>query len=177
MHPAGRVVTASRARTQHLDRIGALLRPASSRRSGRSSPSFFVFLYLHKVSKAVDVNPAAHPLGEGFAAAVDQRWCAHLGRSGLPRQDADSGPCLKRPRPAAVCPSAWARSRARHAADPPALAQARRGRWVSAVVLSMSESPIAGRQPQGGFLGLPRLRSTRRRTSALSAATASRVIW
>lgn len=38
--------------------------------------------YLHKVSKAVDVT--LPPIqGEGFAAAIDQGWRAHLGQAGL----------------------------------------------------------------------------------------------
>ena len=56
----------------HLDRIGGLLAGIVAQVGTEFS------FYLHKVSKAVDVTLPPIP-GEGFAAAVDQRWRAHLG--------------------------------------------------------------------------------------------------
>ncbi|MFV1615210.1 MULTISPECIES: type IV secretion system protein B4, partial [unclassified Phaeobacter] len=60
----------------HLDRIGGLLAGIVAQVGTEFS------FYLHKVSKAVDVTLPPIP-GEGFAAAVDKRWHAHLGRAGL----------------------------------------------------------------------------------------------
>jgi type IV secretory pathway VirB10-like protein len=60
----------------HLDRIGGLFAGIVAQVGTEFS------FYLHKVSKAVDVTLPPVP-GEGFAAAVDQRWRTHLGRAAL----------------------------------------------------------------------------------------------
>ncbi|MFN4274567.1 MAG: hypothetical protein ACK4F5_17340 [Aliihoeflea sp.] len=69
-------VNSTTSEDAHLDRIGGLLAGIVAQVGTEFS------FYLHKVSKAVDVS-LPPILGEGFAAAVDQRWRAHLGRSGL----------------------------------------------------------------------------------------------
>ena len=69
-------VNSTTSEDAHLDRIGGLLAGIVAQLGTEFS------FYLHKVSKAVDVTLPPIP-GEGFAAAVDQRWRAHLGRSSL----------------------------------------------------------------------------------------------
>ena len=69
-------VNSTTSEDAHLDRIGGLLAGIVAQVGTEFS------FYLHKVSKAVDVTLPPIP-GEGFAAAVDQRWRAHLGRSSL----------------------------------------------------------------------------------------------
>jgi len=54
--------------------------------------------------------------GAGFAAAIDQRWRAHLGRSGL-RDKTLTLTVLKRPETGSSFPFGLGASRARHAAD------------------------------------------------------------
>lgn len=69
-------VNSTTSEDTHLDRIGGLLAGIVAQVGTEFS------FYLHKVSKAVDVSLPPIP-GEGFAAAVDQRWRAHLGQAGL----------------------------------------------------------------------------------------------
>ncbi len=64
-------VNSTTSEDAHLDRIGGLLAGIVAQVGTEFS------FYLHKVSKAVDVTLPPIP-GEGFAAAVDQRWRAHL---------------------------------------------------------------------------------------------------
>ena len=93
----------------HLDRIGGLLAGIVAQVGTEFS------FYLHKVSKAVDVTLPPVP-GEGFAAAVDERWHAHLGRAGL-RDKTLTLTVLKRPEASSRLPFGLGASRARHAAD------------------------------------------------------------
>ena len=92
-----------------LDRIGGLLAGIVAQVGTGFS------FYLHKVSKAVDVTLPPIP-GAGFAAAVDQRWQAHLGRSGL-RDKTLTLTVLKRPETGSRLPFGLSAGRARHAAD------------------------------------------------------------
>ena len=69
-------VNSTTSEDTHIDRIGGLLAGIVAQVGTEFS------FYLHKVSKAVDVTLPPIP-GEGFAAAMDQRWRAHLGRSAL----------------------------------------------------------------------------------------------
>jgi type IV secretion system protein VirB4 len=93
----------------HLDRIGGLLAGIVAQVGTEFS------FYLHKVSKAVDVTLPPIP-GEGFVAAVDQRWRAHLAQSGL-RDKTLTLTVLKRPEAGSRLPFGLGASRARHAAD------------------------------------------------------------
>ncbi len=93
----------------HLDRIGGLLAGIVAQVGTEFS------FYLHKVSKAVDVTLPPVP-GEGFAAAVDKRWHAHLGRAGL-RDRTLTLTVLKRPETGSRLPFGLGASRSRHAAD------------------------------------------------------------
>jgi type IV secretion system protein VirB4 len=93
----------------HLDRIGGLLAGIVAQVGTGFS------FYLHKVSKAVDVTLPPIP-GAGFAAAVDQRWQAHLGWSGL-RDKTLTLTVLKRPETGSRLPFGLSAGRARHAAD------------------------------------------------------------
>lgn len=93
----------------HLDRIGRLLAGIVAQVGTEFS------FYLHKVSKAVDASlpPIA---GDGFAAAVDHRWQAHLGGSGL-RDKTLTLTVLKRPETGSRLPFGLKASRMRHRAD------------------------------------------------------------
>ena len=93
----------------HLDRIGGLLAGIVAQVGTEFS------FYLHKVSKAVDVTLPPIP-GEGFAAAIDKRWHAHLGRAGL-RDKTLTLTVLKRPEVSSRLPFGLGASRSRHAAD------------------------------------------------------------
>lgn len=93
----------------HLDRIGRLLAGIVAQVGTEFS------FYLHKVSKAVDVTLPPIP-GEGFAAAIDKRWHAHLGRAGL-RDKTLTLTVLKRPEVSSRLPFGLGASRSRHAAD------------------------------------------------------------
>jgi type IV secretion system protein VirB4 len=93
----------------HLDRIGSLLAGIVAQVGTGFS------FYLHKVSKAVDVTLPPIP-GEGFAAAVDQRWRTHLGRSGL-RDKTITLSVLKRPETGSRLSIGLGASRTRFAAD------------------------------------------------------------
>ena len=93
----------------HLDRIGGLLAGIVAQVGTEFS------FYLHKVSKAVDVTLPPIP-GEGFAAALDKRWHAHLGRAGL-RDKTLTLTVLKRPETGSRLPFGLGASRSRHAAD------------------------------------------------------------
>ncbi len=93
----------------HLDRIGGLLAGIVAQVGTEFS------FYLHKVSKAVDVTLPPVP-GEGFAAAVDERWHAHLGRAGL-RDKTLTLTVLRRPETGSRLPFGLGASRSRHAAD------------------------------------------------------------
>lgn len=104
-------VNSTTSEDTHLDRIGALLAGIVAQVGTEFS------FYLHKVSKAVDVTLPPIP-GKGFAAAVDQRWRAHLGRSGL-RDKTLTLTVLKRPEAGSRLPFGLGASRARHAADTP----------------------------------------------------------
>ncbi len=102
-------VNSSTSEDAHLDRIGGLLAGIVAQVGTGFS------FYLHKVSKAVDVTLPPIP-GAGFAAAVDQRWQAHLGRSGL-RDKTLTLTVLKRPETGSRLPFGLSAGRARHAAD------------------------------------------------------------
>ena len=102
-------VNSTTSEDAHLDRIGGLLAGIVAQVGTEFS------FYLHKVSKAVDVTLPPIP-GEGFAAAVDQRWRAHLGQSGL-RDKTLTLTVLKRPETGSRLPFGLGASRARHAAD------------------------------------------------------------
>lgn len=102
-------VNSTTSEDAHLDRIGALLAGIVAQVGTDFS------FYLHKVSKAVDVTLPPVP-GEGFAAAVDERWHAHLGRAGL-RDKTLTLTVLKRPETGSRLPFALGASRSRHAAD------------------------------------------------------------
>lgn len=102
-------VNSTTSEDAHLDRIGGLLGGIVAQVGTEFS------FYLHKVSKAVDVTLPPIP-GEGFAAAVDQRWRAHLGQSGL-RDKTLTLTVLKRPETGSRLPFGLKASRARHAAD------------------------------------------------------------
>jgi len=102
-------VNSTTSEDAHLDRIGGLLAGIVAQVGTEFS------FYLHKVSKAVDVTLPLIP-GEGFAAAVDQRWRAHLGQSGL-RDMTLTLTVLKRPEASSRLPFGLGASRNRHAAD------------------------------------------------------------
>jgi type IV secretion system protein VirB4 len=102
-------VNSTTSEDAHLDRIGGLLAGIVAQVGTEFS------FYLHKVSKAVDVTLPPIP-GEGFAAAVDQRWRAHLGQAGL-RDKTLTLSVLKRPEAGSRLPFGLGASRARHAAD------------------------------------------------------------
>jgi type IV secretion system protein VirB4 len=102
-------VNSTTSEDAHLDRIGGLLAGIVAQ---VGTPFSF---YLHKVSKAVDVALPPIP-GEGFAAAIDKRWRAHLGQAGL-RDKTLTLTVLKRPEASSRLPFGLAASRARHAAD------------------------------------------------------------
>lgn len=102
-------VNSTTSEDAHLDRIGGLLAGIVAQIGTGFS------FYLHKVSKAVDVTLPPIP-GAGFAAAVDQRWQAHLGRSGL-RDKTLTLTVLKRPETGSRLPFGLSAGRARHAAD------------------------------------------------------------
>jgi type IV secretion system protein VirB4 len=102
-------VNSTTSEDAHLDRIGALLAGIVAQVGTEFS------FYLHKVSKAVDLTLPPIP-GEGFAAAVDKRWRAHLGQSGL-RDKTLTLTVLKRPETGSRLPFGLGASRARHAAD------------------------------------------------------------
>jgi type IV secretion system protein VirB4 len=102
-------VNSTTSEDAHLDRIGGLLAGIVAQVGTGFS------FYLHKVSKAVDVTLPPIP-GAGFAAAVDQRWQAHLGRSGL-RDKTLTLTVLKRPETGSRLPFGLSAGRARHAAD------------------------------------------------------------
>ena len=91
-------VNSTTSEDAHLDRIGSLLAGIVAQVGTGFS------FYLHKVSKAVAVTLPPIP-GEGFAAAVDQRWRTHLGQAGL-RDKTLTLSILKPPRQPAACPSA-----------------------------------------------------------------------
>lgn len=102
-------VNSTTSEDAHLDRIGGLLAGIVAQ---LGTPFSF---YLHKVSKAVDVTLPPIP-GEGFAAAVDQRWRTHLGQAGL-RDKTLTLTVLKRPDAGSRLPFGLGASLARHAAD------------------------------------------------------------
>ncbi len=102
-------VNSTTSEDAHLDRIGGLLAGIVAQVGTGFS------FYLHKVSKAVDLTLPPIP-GAGFAAAVDQRWQAHLGRSGL-RDKTLTLTVLKRPETGSRLPFGLSAGRARHAAD------------------------------------------------------------
>ncbi|RBP85468.1 type IV secretion system protein VirB4 [Rhodobacter sp. 140A] len=102
-------VNSTTSEDAHLDRIGGLLAGIVAQVGTGFS------FYLHKVSKAVEVTLPPIP-GAGFAAAVDQRWQAHLGRSGL-RDKTLTLTVLKRPETGSRLPFGLSAGRARHAAD------------------------------------------------------------
>lgn len=102
-------VNSTTSEDAHLDRIGGLLAGIVAQVGTGFS------FYLHKVSKAVDVTLPPIP-GEGFAAAIDQRWRAHLGRSGL-RDKTLTLTVLKRPETGSSLPFGLGAARARHVAD------------------------------------------------------------
>ncbi|CUH81711.1 type IV secretion system protein B4 [Tropicibacter naphthalenivorans] len=102
-------VNSTTSEDAHLDRIGALLAGIVAQVGTEFS------FYLHKVSKAVDVTLPPIP-GEGFSAAVDKRWHAHLGRAGL-RDKTLTLTVLKRPETGSRLPLGLGASRSRHAAD------------------------------------------------------------
>lgn len=102
-------VNSTTSEDAHLDRIGGLLAGIVAQVGTGFS------FYLHKVSKAVDVTLPPIP-GAGFAAAVDQSWQAHLGRSGL-RDKTLTLTVLKRPETGSRLPFGLSAGRARHAAD------------------------------------------------------------
>lgn len=102
-------VNSTTSEDAHLDRIGGLLAGIIAQVGTEFS------FYLHKVSKAVDVTLPPIP-GEGFAAAVDQRWRAHLGRAGL-RDKTLTLTVLKRPETGSRLPLGLGASRARLAAE------------------------------------------------------------
>ncbi|SUZ33663.1 Type IV secretion system protein virB4 [Roseibaca ekhonensis] len=93
----------------YLDRIGGLLAGIVAQVGTEFS------FYLHKVSKAVDVILPPIP-GEGFAAAVDQQWRAHLGSSAL-RDKTLTLTVLKRPETGSRLPFGLGASRTRLSAD------------------------------------------------------------
>ena len=102
-------VNSTTSEDTHLDRIGGLLAGIVAQVGTEFS------FYLHKVSKAVDVTLPPIP-GDAFAAAVDQRWRAHLGQAGL-RDKTLTLTVLKRPETGSRLPFGLRASRARLAAD------------------------------------------------------------
>ena len=93
----------------HLDRIGALMAGIVAQ-----AGTGFSF-YLHKVSKAVEVDLLAIE-DTGFAGEIDRRWRAHLRASGL-RDKTLTLTVLKRPEAGRRLPFLAAASRARLAQD------------------------------------------------------------
>ncbi len=93
----------------YLDRIGGLLAGIVAQVGTGFS------FYLNKVSKAVDVNLPPIP-GEGFAAAVDQRWRGYLGQASL-RDKTLTLTILKRPETGSRIPFGLGASKARLATD------------------------------------------------------------
>ena len=102
-------VNSTTSEDAHLDRIGSLLAGIVAQVGTGFS------FYLHKVSKAVAVTLPPIP-GEGFAAAVDQRWRTHLGQAGL-RDKTLTLSILKRPETASRLPFGLGASRTRFGAD------------------------------------------------------------
>ena len=102
-------VNSTTSEDAYLDRIGGLLAGIVAQVGTEFS------FYLHKVSKAVDVT-LPPILGEGFATAIDQRWRAHLGRSGL-RDKTLTLTVLKRPETGSRLPFGLGASGTRLAAD------------------------------------------------------------
>ena len=102
-------VNSTTSEDAYLDRIGGLLAGIVAQVGTEFS------FYLHKVSKAVDVTLPPIP-GEGFATVIDQRWRAHLGRSGL-RDKTLTLTVLKRPDTGSRLPFGLGASRTRLAAD------------------------------------------------------------
>jgi len=102
-------VNSTTSEDAHLDRIGELLAAITAQVGTGFS------FYLHKVSKAVDVTLPPIP-GGGFAAAVDQRWRAHLGQAGL-RDKTITLSVLKRPETGSRMPFGLGASRTRLAVD------------------------------------------------------------
>ncbi|MEI4234687.1 type IV secretion system protein B4 [Roseovarius sp. D22-M7] len=102
-------VNSTTGEAAYLDRIGGLLAGIVAQVGTEFS------FYLHKVSKAVDVTFPPIP-GEGFAAAVDQRWRTHLGQAGL-RDKTLTLTVLKRPETGSRLPFGLGASQARLAAD------------------------------------------------------------
>jgi type IV secretion system protein VirB4 len=98
-------VNSTTSEDAYLDRIGGLLAGIVAQVGTGFS------FYLHKVSKAVDVILPPIP-GEGFAAAVDQCWRTHLGRSGL-RDKTLTLTVLKRPEAGSRLPFGLGASRTR----------------------------------------------------------------
>ena len=102
-------VNSTTSEDAYLDRIGGLLAGIVAQVGTEFS------FYLHKVSKAVDVTLPPIP-GEGFATTIDQRWRAHLGRSGL-RDKTLTLTVLKRPETGSRLPFGLGASGTRLAAD------------------------------------------------------------
>ena len=102
-------VNSTTSEDAYLDRIGGLLAGIVAQVGTEFS------FYLHKVSKAVDVTLPPIP-DEGFAAAIDQQWRAHLGRSGL-RDKTLTLTVLKRPETGSRLPFGLGSSHTRLAAD------------------------------------------------------------
>lgn len=102
-------VNSTTSEDAHLDRIGGLLAGIVAQVGTGFS------FYLHKVSKVVDVTLPSIP-GAGFAAAIDQRWRAHLGRSGL-RDKTLTLTVLKHPETGSSLPFRLGAAGARHVAD------------------------------------------------------------
>jgi type IV secretion system protein VirB4 len=98
-------VNSTTSEDAYLDRISGLLAGIVAQVGTEFS------FYLHKVSKAVDVDLPPIP-GEGFATAIDQRWSAHLGRSGL-RDKTLTLTVLKRPETGSRLPFGLGASRTR----------------------------------------------------------------
>ncbi|MCA0206896.1 MAG: type IV secretion system protein B4 [Proteobacteria bacterium] len=102
-------VNSTTAEDTYLDKVGGLLAGIVAQVGTGFS------FYLHKVSKAVDVSlpPIASKV---FAAAVDQRWSAHLASAGL-RDKTLTLTVLKRPEAGSRLPFGLAASRTRLMAD------------------------------------------------------------
>ncbi|WP_416374642.1 type IV secretion system protein B4 [Marinovum sp.] len=102
-------VNSTTSEDTHLDRIGALMAGIVAQ-----AGTGFSF-YLHKVSKAIDSDLPAID-GNGFAHAIDARWRAHLGASGL-RDKTLTLTVLKRPDAGRGLPFLAAASRRKLAED------------------------------------------------------------